>query len=224
MRIWTSIVIGAAAATMLAVSPAPAQAPPTAQSRVEPSQPSIIYDPIPYPKKRKKQMAGYSWRHYHQRTWLLQPVKQIILHYTVSNTYQAVHDWFASNTASPGNAGTRKEKPGECTHFAIDKNGKIYQLAPLRLMCRHVVGLNNQTIGIEFVEMNSARNILNRPRQLQAGLSLVRWLQSQYSVATTDVIGHAMANKSRFFVDYKRWFNDHTDWNPSQVRTFRRKL
>ena len=28
-------------------------------------------------------------------------------------------------------------------HFVIAKNGTIYQLAPLDVMCRHVVGLNN---------------------------------------------------------------------------------
>lgn len=187
-------------------------------------RPPIVDDPIPYPTKRKKQMAAYSWRHYRQLTWDLPSPKQVVLHYTVSPDYSSVHNWFAANERAGGNSGTRSESPGACTHFVVDKDGTIYQQAPLTLMCRHVVGLNNQSIGIEFVEMSSASNVLGRPKQVQAGLALVRWLQSQYAIGTKDVIGHATANKSRFFVDYEGWFNDHTDWNRGQVRAFRSQL
>ena len=62
-------------------------------------------------------------------------------------------------------------------------------------MCRHVVGLNNRAIGIEFVEMTSAANILRRPKQRAAGIALVRWLQSEYNISKSNVVGHAMGQQ-----------------------------
>lgn len=187
-------------------------------------RPAIIYDPIPYGATRKAQMAAYAKRHYGTYTYAFANPKHVLLHFTVTRNYRSTWDWMAANAASPGNAGTKKEKPGACTHFVIDKNGKIYQLAPLNIMCRHVVGLNNRAVGIEFVEMTSARNILNRPKQLAAGRALVRWLQSEYNIRKADVIGHAMANKSRYFFDRKGWFNDHDDWPSKHVKIFRQGI
>jgi N-acetyl-anhydromuramyl-L-alanine amidase AmpD len=91
-------------------------------------------------------------------------------------------------------------------------------------MCRHVIGLNHVSIGIEFVEERSANRILNRPRQVAAGHALVGWLQSRFGIATNDVIGHGTANRSRFFRDDRGWKNDHTDWQAAQLRRFRAGL
>ena len=53
---------------------------------------------------------------------------------------------FASNAANRG------EKPGTCAHFVIEKSGKIHQLVPLGVRCRHAIGLNHVSIGIEMVQ------------------------------------------------------------------------
>lgn len=169
-------------------------------------------------------MAAYAKRHYGTYTNVFAAPKQVLLHFTVTRDYRSTWSWMAANSAAPGNAGTKKEKPGACTHFVIGKNGKIHQLVPLNLMCRHVVGLNDKAVGIEFVEMKSAKNIINRPKQIAAGRALVRWLQSEYSISKGNVIGHAMANKSPFFVDLKGWFNDHADWSAKHVKIFRRGI
>lgn len=187
-------------------------------------RPAIIYDPIPYGAKRKAQMAAYSKRHYGVRSHAFGPPKQVLLHFTVTRNYPSTWRWMAANSASPGNVGTKKEKPGACTHFVIGKNGTIYQLAPLNLMCRHVVGLNHQAVGIEFVEMKSSQNILNRTRQRIAGQNLVRWLQSEYAISKANVIGHAMANSSPYFFDRLGWYNDHADWPTRHVKAFRQGI
>jgi N-acetyl-anhydromuramyl-L-alanine amidase AmpD len=115
--------------------------------------------------------------------------------------------------------------PGGCTHFIVDKDGTIYQLAPLTTMCRHAIGINHRSVGIEFVEMSSATNILNRGKQRRAGVKLVRWLQSELDIKTRDVIGHFMVNDSPYFEEKVRgWRNDHTDWNRGQVMKFRSYL
>ena len=65
----------------------------------------------------------------------------------------------------------------------IEKSGKIHQLVPLNVRCRHAVGINHVAIGIEMVQETggdaraAARKILNRPKQVNAALRLVRWLQ-----------------------------------------------
>ena len=68
------------------------------------------------------------------------------------------------------------------------------------------------------------RNRNNRKRQSNAAVRLVRWLQGRYGIATRDVIGHSMANDSRYFKDLQGWRNDHSDWLKRDVREFRRRL
>ena len=188
-------------------------------------KPPVVEKFIPYGNARKRQMAGYSYRHYGVRTWQLNDPQAIVLHYTVSRNWQSPWNLFASNSPTPGPAGSAAERPGGCTHFLVAKSGKIIQLAPLTIMCRHAIGINDRSIGIEFVEMSSASNILARPEQVQAGLALVRWLQSQTGVTTSNVIGHKMVNASPYFHELvPGWRNDHTDWNAGQVRKFRAQL
>lgn len=196
---------------------------PAAPTAKKPPKPKLIWDPIRYDARRKKDMAGYSSRHYGKKTYKLSSPKVIVLHYTATNSYSSIHSFFNDRTGL-GPGGSKPESPGNCTHFVISKTGKIYQLAPLEYMCRHTIGLNYTAIGIEFIELNSASHILNRPKQLKAGLRLVRWLQSTKGIKKANVIGHAMANKSPYFIEKKGWRNDHTDWSTRQVKTFRAKL
>lgn len=190
----------------------------TDQARTDVPRPSIKRDYIPFGKKRVKQMKRYAKRHYGIRSATLTDPKQIMLHFSVSSTYKSIWNYFANNQPSVG------ERPGGCTPFVVDKDGTIYQLTKLSRMCRHVIGLNHVSIGIEFVEERSANRILNRSRQVAAGHALVGWLQSKFGIATSDVIGHGTANKSRFFRDDRGWKNDHTDWQPRQLRAFRAGL
>lgn len=188
-------------------------------------RPPIVEKMIPYPAARKRQMARYAKRHYGIGTWRLDAPKAVVLHFTVSDTWKSAWYTFANNTPAPGPAGTRAESPGSCTHFLVDRDGKIIQVVPLGTMCRHAIGINHQAIGIEFVEMRSASNVLARPKQRRAGVRLVRWLQSQFGIATKDVIGHSEVNDSPYFLEKVRgWRNDHTDWSSSQSRRFRSYL
>lgn len=188
-------------------------------------RPAIVSKYIPYGPQRKMQMARYSKRHYGDKTWRLVAPKVIVLHYTVSPTWQSPWNLFASNTPAGGPSGSRAESPGGCTHFLVGQGGKIIQLAPLTTMCRHAIGINNSSVGIEFVEMRSASNILARPRQREAGVRLVRWLQAELGITKKNVIGHRMVNNSpHFYERVSGWRNDHTDWNWGQVRAFRKDL
>ena len=71
----------------------------------------------------------------------------------------------------------------------IDRDGTIYRLVPVELMCRHTVGLNWTAIGIEHVGMSDSQ-VMGNPAQRAASLRLTRALQGRYGIATRNVIGH----------------------------------
>ena len=183
----------------------------------------VVEDLVPFGTQRKQEMAAYSLRHYGQNTWKLTP-RAIVLHFTAGSTYGSAHNYFVADTPNRG------ELPGASSHFIIDKDGTIYQQVSTAVRTRHAVGLNWAAIGIEFVQETGSsshwadRQILDRSRQIHAGLALVAFLCSRYHISPADVMGHATANSSRFFKDLKGWTNTHTDWQAQDVATFRTLL
>ncbi len=188
------------------------------------ARPSIVLDLIPFGTARRAEMADYSLRHYGQHTWRLTDPKVIVLHFTAGGTYASAYWTFRSDTPNKG------ELPGVSSHFVIDKDGTIYELVPLGLRARHCIGLNHVSISIEFVQETGAgarwadRRILDRTRQVNAGLRLVRFLIATYGIERRNVIGHSMANGSPYFKDLRGWRNTHVDWQAPDVREFRSRL
>jgi hypothetical protein len=186
--------------------------------------PRIKRDPIPYPKARKRQMARYSKRHYGKRAWRLIDPPVLVLHLTAGESYRSAWNHFASNAPNRG------ELPGVCAHFIIGKRGNIYRLVRLGIRCRHAIGLNHRSIGIEMVqEIGSgshwaATQVLRRRPQIRAALGLTRYLRERFGIRMRNLIGHAMANDSPYFKDLEGWRNDHTDWLARDVRKFRKRL
>ena len=103
--------------------------------------------------------------------------KVIVEHYTGTTAFAPAFNTFASNARDP----ELHELPGTCAHFVVDRDGTIYQLVSLTLMCRHTIGLNDVAIGIEHVGVSDG-DILGRSRQLAASLRLTRWLQARYGI------------------------------------------
>lgn len=155
--------------------------------------PAIVQSPIPFPAKRKREMAAYAERHYGLDRFRLEGPKVIVEHYTANTSYRATWNTFAADVPDV----ELHELPGTCSHFVIDTDGTIHQLVPLTLMCRHTVGLNDTAIGIEHVGTSDG-SVMNNTRQLQASLKLTRWLQARYGIATSDVIGHAESLSSPY--------------------------
>lgn len=188
------------------------------------AKPAINPDPISFGDQRKHEMARYSERHYGKREWRLTNPRVIVLHFTATDSYSAVWNTFDANTPSLG------ESPGTCAHYVIEQDGTIDQLVSPRIRCRHTIGLNHTSIGIEMVQETGQgshwadQQILNRRKQVGAALRLVRWLQDRFDIPIHEVIGHAMANDDRHFKDLQGWRNDHTDWLKRDVREFRRRL
>jgi beta-N-acetylhexosaminidase len=184
-------------------------------------KPRIESDPIPFPMKRKREMRRYSRRHYGELAYKLREVKTIVEHYTANDSYSATWNTFARDAPDP----ELHELPGTCTHFVIDTDGTIHQLVSLRIRCRHTVGLNDRSIGIEHVGTSDAAVMGNR-RMLRASLRLTRWLQDRYDVPTRHVIGHAESLSSPFHHERvaRLRTQTHGDMQPATMKRYRRKL
>jgi N-acetylmuramoyl-L-alanine amidase len=221
--LWATATIAATA--LLGAAPAQAWAPIAAfQATLRAPKPAITPDPISFGNDRKRQTARYSERHYGQREWRLTEPRVIVLHFTASDSYSSVWNTFEANTPNLG------ESPGTCAHYVIEQDGTIDELVPTSIRCRHTIGLNQTSIGIEMVQATGPsshwadQQILNRRKQIGSALRLVRWLQDRYAIPTNEVIGHSMANGNRYFKDLEGWVNDHTDWLKRDVKEFRSRL
>ena len=147
--------------------------------------PTIRHMPIPFPAKRRHEMASYAKRHYGRSTYRLPAPRVIVEHYTVTSDVRSVYHTFAPDVRDS----ELHELPGTCAHFIIARDGTIFQLVSLGIMCRHTVGLNDSAIGIEHVGFSDREILSNRP-QLEASLALTRWLRCRFGIAAKNVIGH----------------------------------
>jgi len=122
---------------------------------------------IPFPPSREREMAAYARRHYGIDSYRLSNPKVIVEHYTGSATAQSAYNAFVPDVADS----ELHELPGICSHFVIDRDGTIWQLVPLDIMCRHTVGLNYTAIGIEHAGTTD-QQILSNAAQLRSSLAL----------------------------------------------------
>jgi N-acetylmuramoyl-L-alanine amidase len=208
----------ATTATQAATAPQPEPAEP---AKPAPDEPRIVEKPIPFPAKRKSEMAAYAKRHYGIDSYRLESPHVIVEHYTVTPSLQATFDTFAPDTPDP----ELHELPNVCAHFLIDTDGTIYELVPLALMCRHTVGLNYTAIGIEHVGGSDAAVLGNR-RVLKASLALTARLRCRYGIAVKDVIGHSESLSSPYHKELVASLRNqtHDDMTKASMDVYRKKL
>jgi N-acetylmuramoyl-L-alanine amidase len=185
------------------------------------ARPRVVQRPIPFGEGRKRQMRAYSRRHYGRAEHRLLSPKVIVQHFTVSDTFASVFNTFARNAPDP----ELRELPGVCAHYVIDKDGTIYQLVSTAIRCRHTVGLNWTSIGIEHVGRSDGQVMGNR-RQLGSSLRLTRFLQGRYRIQTRNVIGHNESLSSPYHRERVRRLQrqTHGDFRRATMQRYRRAL
>jgi N-acetylmuramoyl-L-alanine amidase len=199
----------------------PQTAKPPADTRPTAARPAIVQRPIPFGAKRREEMRAYALRHYGIDSFRLRDPKVIVEHYTATDTFQAAYSTFANDVPDV----ELHELPGTCAHFIVDKDGTIYQLVPLTIMCRHTVGLNYTAIGIEQVGRD-AREILDRPAQYGAVVRLTAWLRCRHGIALRNVIGHNESLSSPYHHENVAALRrqTHADWTHAEMTPVRARI
>jgi N-acetylmuramoyl-L-alanine amidase len=184
-------------------------------------RPHIVSKRIPFPAKRKHEMAAYAKRHYGIHSYRLRQPRVIVEHYTAGTSFSSVYNTFARDTRDV----ELHELPGVCSHFVIDTDGTIYQLVSTRIMCRHTVGLNYTAIGIEHVG-TSDQAVMGNRRVLRSSLALTRWLRCTNGIRVKDVIGHNESLSSPYHKERVKRLRTqtHGDMRQASMKVYRSKL
>jgi N-acetylmuramoyl-L-alanine amidase len=187
---------------------------------VAPPKPHIVWRPIPYGPARRAEMADYAKRHYGIHSWVLHP-RAIVEHVTVTTSFASAFNTFSADVPDA----ELHQLPGTCAHFVVDRDGTIYQLVALTVMCRHTVGLNWAAVGIEHVGMSDAQVIADA-EQMRASLALTVWLMWRYRIPLADVIGHSESVTSPLHKElYAPWrCQTHGDWQHADMVMYRARL
>jgi N-acetylmuramoyl-L-alanine amidase len=177
--------------------------------------------PIPFGPKRKAEMVTYAERHYGLRTYRLIHPHVIVIHFTQAPSFQSTYNTFAPDVPDS----ELHELPGVCAHFVIDKDGTIFQLVPVSIMCRHTVGLNWTAIGIEHVGFSDAQVLHNR-KQMSSSLRLVRWLRCRSLIQIRNVIGHNESLSSPYHHEKVTALQrqTHADFKHADMQIYRGRL
>jgi N-acetylmuramoyl-L-alanine amidase len=185
------------------------------------AKPQIIKKLIPFPKKRKREMAAYSKRHYGQYKWRLVDPKVIVIHYAVAGSISAIYNTFRTDQPDV----ELHELPNVCSHYAVGASGAVYKFVPPTIRCRHTVGLNWTAIGVEHVGF-SDQDILDRPAQLNGSLHFVQWLRCRFGISINNVIGHNESLSSPFHreLDPALKNQTHGDWTHADMEIYRADL
>jgi len=184
-------------------------------------RPHIIKRLIPFGPKRKRQMAAYSERHYGEHTWRLKHPRVIVEHWAEAGTAASVYNTFAPDHPDP----ELHELPNVCSHFVVSGSGRIYQLVSTRIRCRHTVGLNWTSIGIEHTGFSDAEVLDNR-REMHASLELTRYLRCRFQIKLRNVIGHAESLSSPYHRERVASLRSqtHGDWRRASMQIYRKRL
>jgi N-acetylmuramoyl-L-alanine amidase len=185
-----------------------------------PPKPQVVWKPIPFGPTRLAETAAYARRHYGIDSYVLRP-RAIVEHVTVTSSFSSAYNTFAADVPDA----ELHQLPGTCAHFIVDRDGTIYQLVRLNVMCRHTVGLNWAAIGIEHVGLSDAQ-VLGDAAQMRSSLALTVWLMWRYRIPLADVIGHNESLSSPLHKElYAPWrCQTHADWQSADMNVYRRRL
>ena len=184
-------------------------------------RPAIVQKRIPFPARRKHEMARYAQRHYGIDDYHLRNPKVIVEHVTATDSFSSAWNTFASDVPDV----ELHELPQVCSHFIVDRDGTIYEVVPTTIMCRHTVGLNWTAIGIEHVGTSDAE-VMGDAKQLRASIKLTLWLKNHYGILVRNVIGHAESLSSPYHREKVASLRTqtHGDMQHSTMVRYRRML
>lgn len=106
-------------------------------------------------------------------------IDRIVLHYTTSRNVEGSLAWW-QKTDIPDNYKVS-------AHYAIGRNGDLYQAVKDENKAWHAMNANGSSIGIEFA---AAPGDPMTPEQEATAAQLIRWLVATYSIPWENINGH----------------------------------
>jgi N-acetyl-anhydromuramyl-L-alanine amidase AmpD len=138
--------------------------------------------------ERLRLTAEYSRIHYGIDSSELSEPRMIVLHYTAFPTFKESFDFFL-----PARLDTKFRKDissggavNVSTHYLVDKDGTVVQLASENVICRHTIGFNYTAIAIENVGSVAAQLT---PAQVASDAALVSRIKKRHP-SIEYLIGH----------------------------------
>ena len=208
--------------------------PVTACQAAEPSKAPLLFDPkaeqVPiFDAERLLLTSAYSSRHYGKSGFRLTDPQMVVVHYTAIANLQDTLKFFKPSEL---NRAFRRDiaSGGEVNvsaHYLVDSDGRLYQLAPEDVICRHTIGFNYTAIGIENIAAD-ATQLSDLQAQATAGL-ISRMVGRHPSIRY--LIGHYEYRDSvlphyRLLVEHDASyrFTDKTDPGPTFMARVRQLL
>jgi N-acetylmuramoyl-L-alanine amidase len=102
-------------------------------------------------------------------------IDRIVLHYTTSRNVEGSLAWWQMPQAKVS------------AHYAIGRDGTLYQAVKDEDKAWHAMNANPESIGIEFAAAPGDRMT---PEQEATGVQLIRWLVETYSIPWEKINGH----------------------------------
>lgn len=162
---------------------------------------------------------AYFQRHYHDPRLTMKPTL-ICMHYTVTDSAQAVWESFARGCWMSAGKAPHVVWGHASSHVLIDQNGTVFQLMPFERRCTGAYGVNHKAISIEMVATDQA-DLLSRPRQVWASFQVVRNLMKRYRIPLRGIIAHSEVSDGRSVVpDYLDYADP--DYPASYPKKYRR--
>ncbi|MBK8295246.1 MAG: N-acetylmuramoyl-L-alanine amidase [Solirubrobacterales bacterium] len=117
------------------------------------------------------------------------------------------------------------ELPNTCALFGVDSKGRIQQFVGLAIRCRHVVGLNDVSIGIEHTGYSDGQ-VLSDKDQMHSSLKLTKWLRCRFDIRIKNVIGHNESLSSPYHHERVKRLRTqtHGDFKRKSMNRYRHRL
>lgn len=151
------------------------------------AHPAIVDMPITWTEHRDVLTREYAMLHYGLDQSTIIP-QAVVVHWTAGDTWQSAYYHFDHEEAADGTVQVSAQ-------FLVDRDGTIYRLAPECNMCRHIIGYNWCSIGIENVGgVGGVEDLTDA--QLSSNIELIRYLHEKYP-SISYVFGHYQQDIAR---------------------------
>ena len=179
---------------------------------------SIIDKYIAWSENRERLIEEYAQLHYGKSETRIIP-QAVVVHWTVSETWQQAYDWFYNEAMSDGTLNVASQ-------FIVDRDGTIYRLSEETALNRHIIGYNWCAIGIENVGGINGREDLTEA-QLAANIELIKYLHEKYPTIKY-VFGHYQQDAARisglYIENVADYYSIKIDPGPKFMRGLREAL